>query len=358
MADATEVRSDSTPTPTETPAAAAPITAAPPAEAVPAAAMTATAEPAAAVMADAPDMAKAADAPAIVEAPAIAITPPADRPAAPASPAYVTWMGKFRTGMASAIPLSRSAALAGGVGFVAGAGLLVGIMGVMGVGHLFAASKPAGTSVPWSSVANETRALKETVSKLEAQVTGLKTSIETSNRHATTQRAQITNRYDQNARTQTEMQTRIGKIGDAVERLEKRVTAVVAAEATGSVAPRYAAAAAGAQPATGPQPATGAPPQTLGTPPQPLGTLVETQAQPTLPKPPIVEGWTIRDVFRGRALVSSRRGVFEAAPGVNLPELGRVEAVTRQSGRWVVVTEKGIITAAARRPGPGYGFAN
>jgi hypothetical protein len=54
-------------------------------------------------------------------------------------------------------------------------------------------------------------------------------------------------------------------------------------------------------------------------------------------------------VFRGRALVSSPRGVFEAAPGLHLPGLGRVEAVTRENGRWVVITEKGIITAM-RRP--------
>jgi hypothetical protein len=41
--------------------------------------------------------------------------------------------------------------------------------------------------------------------------------------------------------------------------------------------------------------------------------------------------------------------VFEAAPGLHLPGLGRVEAVTRENGRWVVITEKGIITAM-RRP--------
>jgi hypothetical protein len=113
------------------------------------------------------------------------------------------------------------------------------------------------------------------------------------------------------------MQTRLARIGDTVERLEKRVTAAAAAEATGTVAPAHAVAAAAA------------------TPKMP-------------PEPPVAAGWVIRDVFRGRALVASRRGVFEAAPGLFLPELGRVEAVTRRNGRWMVVAEKGIITTAHR----------
>jgi hypothetical protein len=54
----------------------------------------------------------------------------------------------------------------------------------------------------------------------------------------------------------------------------------------------------------------------------------------------------VRDVRNGRALVESRYGtVFVAAAGANLPGLGRVEAVRRRDGEWVVVTAKGIITS-------------
>lgn len=263
--------------------------------------------------------------PTPAEAPAEAATATESTAAPPRAAA--AWIGKVRTTITAAIPANRSALVATGIGFVAGAGLLLATLGVMGVGHLFAA--PTAEAAPWTAAAEETRILKQTVAELGAQVAGLKASIETSNRHASTQRAQIADRYQRNIRAQAEMQTRLAKIGDTVERLEKRVAAAVAADATGTVAPRYAAAAAEAQPPA-------------------------AQAK-TPPKPPIAAGWSIREVFRGRAVVASRRGVFEAAPGLHLPDLGRVEAVTREKGRWVVIAEKGIITTM-RRPRAVYGY--
>ena len=60
----------------------------------------------------------------------------------------------------------------------------------------------------------------------------------------------------------------------------------------------------------------------------------------------ILNDWIVRDVRSGRALVESRYGgVFVAVPGGNLPRLGRVEAVRRQDGGWIVVTAKGTITS-------------
>jgi hypothetical protein len=192
----------------------------------------------------------------------------------------------------------------------------------MGVGRLIAAPTPA--PAPWNATAEETRALKQTVAKLEGQLAGLKSSVEAVNRQFNAQRSQSTERYERSARIQNEIQARLAKVGDVVDRLEKRVTAAAAAEATGSVAPRYAATAAGANPTPS----------------------VETK-KPS--EPPIADGWVIREVFRGRALVANRRGVFEAAPGLFLPDLGRVESITRDNGRWKVVAEKGIITTM-RRP--------
>jgi hypothetical protein len=58
-----------------------------------------------------------------------------------------------------------------------------------------------------------------------------------------------------------------------------------------------------------------------------------------------VEGWVLRDATNGAALIQSRRGVFEVFAGEAIPGLGRVEAVRRQDGRWVVVTSKGLIVA-------------
>jgi hypothetical protein len=57
-----------------------------------------------------------------------------------------------------------------------------------------------------------------------------------------------------------------------------------------------------------------------------------------------VEGWVLREVYNGSALVESRnRGLYEVGPGNVIPGVGKVEAVERRGGRWVVVTDKGLI---------------
>ena len=56
--------------------------------------------------------------------------------------------------------------------------------------------------------------------------------------------------------------------------------------------------------------------------------------------------WIVQDVQNGRAMVASRYGgVFEVGAGSVLPGLGRVEAVKRQDGKWIVVTARGMITS-------------
>jgi hypothetical protein len=59
-----------------------------------------------------------------------------------------------------------------------------------------------------------------------------------------------------------------------------------------------------------------------------------------------VEGWVVRDVHRGTALIEGRMGLIEVDQGDVVPGLGRVDAIRRQDGRWVVVTSKGLIMPA------------
>ena len=42
-------------------------------------------------------------------------------------------------------------------------------------------------------------------------------------------------------------------------------------------------------------------------------------------------------------MIERRRGVFEVYAGEPVPGLGRVDAVRKQDGRWVVVTSKGLV---------------
>ncbi len=59
-----------------------------------------------------------------------------------------------------------------------------------------------------------------------------------------------------------------------------------------------------------------------------------------------VEGWVLREVYNGSALVESRnRGLYEVMPGSVIPGAGRVETIERRGTRWVVVTDKGFIGA-------------
>ena len=47
---------------------------------------------------------------------------------------------------------------------------------------------------------------------------------------------------------------------------------------------------------------------------------------PTTLKPPIVQGWVLRRVYDGAALIEGRDGIIEVEPGIVAPGLGRIEA--------------------------------
>src|SRR5262249_15394510 len=63
-------------------------------------------------------------------------------------------------------------------------------------------------------------------------------------------------------------------------------------------------------------------------------------------KPAVVEGWVVRDVYRGTALIEGRMGVIEVDQGDVLPGLGRVDAIRKQDGRWVGGPPKAVTSPA------------
>ena len=62
-------------------------------------------------------------------------------------------------------------------------------------------------------------------------------------------------------------------------------------------------------------------------------------------RPPVMQGWVLRNVYDGTALIQNRQGILEVEVGDPLPGGGKVEAIKRQDGRWVVVTSRGIIVS-------------
>ena len=62
-------------------------------------------------------------------------------------------------------------------------------------------------------------------------------------------------------------------------------------------------------------------------------------------KPPVIDGWALRDIFEGAAILENRRHrLVEVGPGDVVPGVGRVEAVERRGRDWVVVTRQGLVT--------------
>jgi hypothetical protein len=248
---------------------------------------------------------------------------------------------RYRPSFDKLIPSRQSARLAASLGLACGLGLLIGTIATFGAGHLLVATKSAPTVK--SAATDETRALQQTVTRMQAQLASLKSSIDHSSKVASSQTARLSERYERDARTQTELQTRLNKIGETVDRLERRVAIALAPpDVTGSVnAQRTSSTTTQSTRTPTPVPA----PQRVAA--APATTAAASAAEARKPATPqIVDGWVLRDVFRGRALVASRNGIFEAAPGLNLPGLGQVESVRRQDGQWVVVTERGLIVAA------------
>jgi hypothetical protein len=210
-----------------------------------------------------------------------------EEPSAPAAPA--------------AQPRSwRFALLAATIAVAAAVGSFVGSLTGAGVGRLMPDAAPSANTADANSIL---RALKSEV----AELTAMKSNLDGSIRNANTQFVAIAERLDRVERAATNPAAQLAHIADAVDRINK-INATP--ETTGSIAP-------------------------MTTPP----------AEPKIVDR-IVEDWVVQDVHGDRALVEGRNGsLFEVGAGSILPGVGRVEAVKRQDGQWVVVTARGVITS-------------
>jgi hypothetical protein len=61
-------------------------------------------------------------------------------------------------------------------------------------------------------------------------------------------------------------------------------------------------------------------------------------------RPTTIEGWTVREVVNGTAVLEGPNGIWRAAAGSTVPPLGRVESIVRWGNRWIVATSSGLIT--------------
>ncbi|MCO5130078.1 MAG: hypothetical protein M9932_05880 [Xanthobacteraceae bacterium] len=200
------------------------------------------------------------------------------------------------------------------------AGVVGGALASAGFGHLYKTkADPAA--------AQQVQALNATISKLHAEVAALKAGVERGAKADSAQLAKITDRVEKVEKAQAEPAAKLAKLGETVEKLR------VAAATPAAPAPAAARESAKetARDITGSIPVPAAAPQRA--------------AASEINRLPIVPGWRIRDVGNGGALIEGRGGLYEVYAGDPLPGVGRVDAIRKQDGRWVVVTSRGLIVA-------------
>ena len=226
------------------------------------------------------------------------IVSPGDRAGADAMPGAAV-LGKRR------IP-----AMAAVVALAMVAGALGGALATAGLGKSTAAG---GTALARNG------ALDASVARIDADIAALRASLEDIAKAGVANFSKTTERLDTVEKAQADPAAKLARLSEAVEKLraaQASATAATTRDVTGSV-PQPAPAAA----------APAAPPK------------------PDFARLPTVEGWVLRDVSNGSALIEGRRGMYEVYAGDPVPGLGRVDAIRRQDGRWVVVTTKGLIVA-------------
>lgn len=188
--------------------------------------------------------------------------------------------------------------------------VIVGGLAGVAVSAVLSGAPPAA---PAAAVAltDETRTLQERVVRLSGELATLKAGIEAANRTSATQLNKISERLDRAEKAQIEPTAKLAKISESLDRLGRRTASAATPDVTGSV------------------------------------TSVEKQQS----KPPVIEGWMLRDYYAGRAVLENRNGrLYEVGPGSNLPGVGQIETIKRVDGKVVVTTPKGIITSSLEPP--------
>jgi hypothetical protein len=61
-------------------------------------------------------------------------------------------------------------------------------------------------------------------------------------------------------------------------------------------------------------------------------------------RPGTIPGWTVREVAGGSLVAEGPQGAWRVVRGESLPGLGRVETIVRWGNRWIVTTERGLIS--------------
>jgi len=178
-------------------------------------------------------------------------------------------------------------------------------------------------------------ALEASIARIDSDILSLKAGLEHTTKTGASQFNKTSDRLDKIEKAQAEPNAKLAKLTEAVDKLRTGPAAVAPALAAPATA---AAAPAAAKEVTG-----SVAPQAVATA-APAPSAPATPPKPEVARLPAVEGWTLTEVGYGGALIKGRRGTWEVYAGDYVPGVGRIDAIRKQDGQWVVVTSKGLIT--------------
>lgn len=258
------------------------------------------------------------------------------RPADPAPVAVPTASGSRPRPLAQAAAVVVALGLGGASGW--SASILWGVAQARPVpaaaGEANGAGSPlldrSGTAFGIRRAEADTARLATDLRALKASLEALRDGVERARADQAGRLAQIGERLDRAGRAEQEVALKLaalserlegtGKIAERLDRIERQASVSAPAKLasatpeiqTGSIAP--------------------------ATPPAPVP--VEAKA-----KPAVLEGWVLRDVDDGVALIEGRnQRLVEVGPGDVVPGTGgRVESIERRGKTWLVITSKGVI---------------
>jgi hypothetical protein len=225
----------------------------------------------------------------------------------------------------------RFAAMAAVVTLATGAGAFGGALATATLFH--------GTEV-----ANNSPALEASIARIDADLLSLKASLEYGSKLGQAQFSKTAERLEKIERAQTEPAAKLTRLSEAVDRLRAApaplpspvaVAPLGAKDVTGSISPASVATSRTETLRN----------ETAKNDTARNDTARNDTAKTEVGRLPTLEGWVLRDVVHGGALIDGRRGMYEVYAGDIIPGLGRIDAIRRQDGRWVVVTSKGLIVA-------------
>jgi hypothetical protein len=166
-------------------------------------------------------------------------------------------------------------------------------------------------------------ALEATIARIDADILALKASAEQTSKTALSQFNKTGDRLDKVEKAQAEPAAKLARLSEAVDKLRAAPASVPVPVAAAPAAPK----------------------EVTGSIAPPAATAPATPPKTEVARLPKVEGWVLRDVGNGGALIEGRQGIFEVYAGDPVPGLGRIDAIRKQDGRWVVVTSKGLVVA-------------